>query len=201
MFFAGWGMDANPFLPDFPADRDCIVCYDYTVLDFDPDCVRRYDEVLVAAWSMGVWAASLVLPRSGLKYTAALAVNGTMRPIDDDRGIPCDVFDATLAALTPVSLAKFQRRMCASREALAGFMEHSPQRTFESVLAELASIGAAARASAPPMKWDCAVVASSDRIFPPANQLLAWEGGRVLHLRDGHCLSSWKPVLDGTIIA
>lgn len=199
LFFTGWGMDAAPFRSHFPAGRDCIVCHDYTHLDFDPECARGYDEVHVVAWSMGVWAASCVLPQSGLRHGTAVAVNGTMRPVDDRIGIPRAAFAGTLAGLTPASLAKFHRRMCATAKAHAAFRSAAPKRDFESVRRELAVLAATAAADgAPPvMRWDCAVVGSEDRIFPPDNQLRAWEGVRTITVPEGHYLSSWEHILRG----
>lgn len=201
LFFTGWGMDAAPFRAAFPKGRDCIVCHDYSHLDFDPECVRRYDEVLVVAWSMGVWAAAHVLTRYSLRCAAAIAVNGTMHPIDDQLGIPRDVFAGTLAGLTPSSLAKFQRRMCASPESHSAFLSAPPRRDFADCLRELGAIVgmAGTGTEAPPMRWDCAVISSKDRIFPPANQLRAWDGSRVIQVKDGHFLASWEAVLDGRI--
>lgn len=200
LFFAGWGMDATPFRASLPADRDCVVCFNYANLDFDlgPELARRYDEVLVVAWSLGVWAAARVLPRLALRVSRAVAVNGTMHPVDDERGIPRAVFAGTLAGLCPASLAKFHRRMCAASATHAAFRSAAPRRDFADVKAELAAIATATTETvAPAMRWDRAVVGTADRVFPPANQLRAWEGTRTATPADGHFLSSWKEILDG----
>ena len=61
LFFAGWGMDECPFMDYCPENSDLLVCYDYRSLDFDFTLLQGYQEIRLIAWSMGVWAASMVL--------------------------------------------------------------------------------------------------------------------------------------------
>ncbi|WP_373564497.1 pimeloyl-ACP methyl esterase BioG family protein [Sphingobacterium sp. E70] len=52
---------------------------------------------------MGVWAASQVLPKLQMQHypiSTCTAINGTPFPIDDSRGIPVQVFRATLNTLS-----------------------------------------------------------------------------------------------------
>ena len=91
LFFAGWGMDETPFMHNLPPNKDLIICYDYRSLDFDSTLLSTYDGIYVVAWSMGVWAASQVLPDSNLPLKQSIAINGTPFPIDDMRGIPLKV--------------------------------------------------------------------------------------------------------------
>ncbi|HAL52837.1 MAG TPA: hypothetical protein DCP78_11600 [Sphingobacterium sp.] len=62
LFFAGWGMDEQPFLHYSPVGKDLIVAYSYTDLLLDESLLAGYREIEVFAWSMGVWAAATVLP-------------------------------------------------------------------------------------------------------------------------------------------
>jgi len=175
VFFAGWGMDANPFLKYRPVDSDFMICYDYHSLDFEEKLLKAYSNVRVVAWSMGVWAASQVFARKHLTFTEAIAVNGTPYPIDNGRGIPEEIYDGTLKGLNESTLRKFQRRMCGSSRALNDFLEHAPDRTIKDVKGELEAIGNMARKYPPSgFQWDMAYIASEDKIFPPDNQIAAW---------------------------
>ena len=78
LFFAGWGMDETPFMHNLPPNKDLIICYDYRSLDFDSTLLSTYDGIYVVAWSMGVWAASQVLPDSNLPLKQSIAINGTL---------------------------------------------------------------------------------------------------------------------------
>lgn len=199
IFFSGWGMDENPFLPFLPPDRDCLIIYDYVDLAFDPEPLRRYETIYVLAWSMGVWAAARILPGTRLAVAQSVAVNGTMQPIDDLRGIPRAVFAGTIANLSPESVNKFQRRMCVSSAVFDQFAVARPQRDIDSLRNELRAIATTvAEGPEPVFTWDAAVIGGKDRIFPKENQLRAWEGRKSVIVEDGHWLSAgWHNLLAG----
>ena len=177
LFFAGWAADETPFRHYRPQGMDYLICYDYRTLDFDTTPLRDYAEVHVVGWSMGVWAASHVLPATGLPIRSCTALNGTPFPIDGCRGIPPAVYRGTLDGLTGASLHKFLRRMCADSAAFRDFLSRTPRRPLEEIRDELACIARLdATLPAPGLRWTEAVVGRADRIIPPANQLTAWHG-------------------------
>ncbi len=96
LFFAGWGMDECPFMDYCPENSDLLVCYDYRSLDFDFTLLQGYQEIRLIAWSMGVWAASMVLQDMDLPICERVALNSTVTPVDDLKGIPQQVFEGTL---------------------------------------------------------------------------------------------------------
>ncbi|MCS3158440.1 DUF452 family protein [Phocaeicola dorei] len=112
LFFAGWGMDECPFMDYCSGNSDLLVCYDYRSLDFDFTLLQGYQEIRLIAWSMGVWAASMVLQDMDLPICESVALNGTVTPVDDLKGISQQVFEGTLEGLNEVTLEKFIRRMC-----------------------------------------------------------------------------------------
>lgn len=177
LFFAGWGMDSHPFAELDHIGCDCCICYDYTDLDFDTAPLLSYKRIEVYAWSFGVWAASVVLSATGLPISHATAINGTPCGIDSQRGIDPEIFRATLEHLDPTSLNKFYRRMCNNRETLIRFLNRIPAREINDLKAELEAIGSDITSRPiPQFRWHRAIVGSKDRIFPPENQLKAWEG-------------------------
>ena len=205
LFFAGWGMDSRPFAwaADSPHTANCdfAVCYDYTHLNF-PGAeshgplaagehwaradVCRYSEVRVRAWSLGVYAASVVLPGMGCTVSAAVAINGTLCPVDDTLGIPQAVFDATAAGLCAENLERFNRRMCGGHKAV--FEARKPLRTVDSLRAELLHIRHCAADRGRPQftGWTKAVLSSRDKIFPIANMRRAWADTPQLELDEPH---------------
>ncbi|MCM1110685.1 MAG: DUF452 family protein [Clostridium sp.] len=178
MFFAGWGMDSNPLTEVSAPGFDTMILFDYAS-DDDPDDRRlavllgQYDEICIVAWSFGVAnAANFMARHPGLPVTLRVAVNGTLRPVDDLLGIPVQVYSGTLGSFSPRMLEKFRLRMTGSREAYTRFSDSLPQRSNESLLDELRLMEYFRGESAP--SWDLAVVGRDDRIFPPENQLRHW---------------------------
>lgn len=190
LFFAGWGMDSRPFAwaADSPhtTHSDFAVCYDYTDMHLDAASLRGYGDVRVRAWSLGVYAASLALPQLPFSVGSAIAINGTLRPIDDNLGIPVAVYDATLENLSAESLERFNRRMCGAHK--AAFEARRPVRGMDSLLAELRRIKVCA-ADAGRVQftdWTTAFLSKKDRIFPIANMRRAWPATPVLELDEPH---------------
>lgn len=182
LIFLGWGMDATPFAGLHKDGYDILAVSDYTAHDknarheFDAlsMLLTPYAEIVVAAWSFGVRiAADFLNHAESLPVTRTMAVNGTETHIDNTCGIPQAIFNGTLHNLSPQSVRKFQRRMFGSSGDFAAFSEHSPKRTFSSMLEELETF--ATLPSARPARWDRAIIGSADAIFPPANQARAWE--------------------------
>ena len=172
VFFAGWGMDENPFADYDADDCDFAVCYDYTTLDFDDGFISGKKIKRVVAWSFGVWAA---VAGCGLCHALAsaperIAVNGTTTPVNDITGIPVKIFEGTLADFSAETLAKFERRMCGDKQSLEFYRARHPKRAIESLHAELTQMRNDTDASF----FTHAIVGSQDAIFPPQNQLAAW---------------------------
>ena len=195
LFFAGWGMDSRPFAwaADSPHTADCdfAVCYDYTDIQLDKvnqanAQLHGYSKVRVRAWSLGVYAASLVLPDMGCAISTAVAINGTLWPVDDDLGIPHAVYDATAANLSAESLERFNRRMCGAHRAI--FESRRPLRSVDSLRAELLHIRECAADRSRPQftGWTQAVLSSRDKIFPIANMRRAWPATPQLELDEPH---------------
>ena len=176
LFFAGWGMDENPFRQIHPIDCDWMICYDYRSLEFDETLVEEYTHITLVAWSMGVWAASQINKLyPTLPISQRIAINGTLFPIDETKGITPAVFEGTLQGLNEQTLQKFQRRMCLSSDDFKAFKNVVPQRPLKELKEELASIKKQTLFLSPATDlWDIAFIGEKDRIFLPQNQKEAW---------------------------
>lgn len=197
LFFAGWGMDERPFLPYCKQGLDYLIGYDYRTLDFDEAFFHSYKSVQVIAWSMGVWAASVVLQNALLPVSQKIAVNGTTTPIDASKGISPAIFQGTLNGLNEQTLRKFQRRCCGNAATYERFLQHEPQRSLDEITEELARIGQqAGEISAGTMRWDKAYIGTLDKIFNKDNQLNAWRGTPCIQLEEEHFSEKiWQTVL------
>ncbi|MDE6134788.1 MAG: DUF452 family protein, partial [Muribaculaceae bacterium] len=196
IIFTGWGMDWRPLQGLRRHGYDIAVVWDYRNCEFDTTFANGYSEICVVAWSLGVHAAAMTLGDLRPKVTKMIAVNGTMSPVDDSRGIPCAIFRGTLEGLDERNLTKFRRRMAGSREAFECFSSHCPERGLEELREELACFLSREPASA---LWDLAIIGRNDAIFPPANQAHAWEGTATETTGDAH-LPDFQSILDRHII-
>lgn len=175
LFFAGWGMDCQTFA-NMKLNCDFMIVCNYENFDFDIDLVKNYDNIYVFAWSFGVYAAShVLLSNQHMPVVFKMAINGTQFPIDDTKGIPLRIFQATANNLSHQSLLKFYRRICSDTNQYETFLSHMPQRTLSSLSNELKNIETTFLSSTPnPIKWDKVLVSKNDRIFPFENQLKGW---------------------------
>ena len=83
LIFAGWAMDANPFRHVSRPGYDTLVVWDYRDLSIDWSEAAAYDEIVLIAWSMGVYAASMTIHSIDHLITSKIAVNGTLSPVDN----------------------------------------------------------------------------------------------------------------------
>lgn len=180
LFFAGWGADELLFNRPVAQGYDYLLCFDYRTLDFEESRIEGYKEIYLMAWSMGVWVASRTLTQRHWPIVKSLAVNGTVCPIDDAKGIPQAVFEGTLQGFSADTLVRFRRRMCGSIAAVKAFLSHAPYRPLEELRDELEALKQAPGAEEIPVFcWDKALIGMEDRIFPAENQLQAWQGVEV----------------------
>lgn len=200
LFFNGWGMDGRVAM-HMAGDADVAEVHDYRDLRrMEAPDLRGYEAVSVVAWSMGVWAAGVLVERWGVAPRLAVAVNGTGRPVDDLYGIPPRVYALTERGMDERGREKFFRRMLASPEEAEWFAGRRPRRALEEQVEELRLIREQAAAATGNMRWDAALVSEGDAIFPPANQRRWWEGRcRVAALPGGHYpfreLDNWNTIL------
>lgn len=177
LIFAGWGMDPQPFRHLTANGYDIAVAFDHR----SSECadlnklLPRYNEICLLAWSFGVAAtANFIRNHPELPITATAAVNGTLFPVDDTKGIPRAIFNGTLNSLNERTLAKFDRRMCGSAERLSAYNAVHPRRDINELADELRAIDSLPTANQMDDAFDIVYIGSSDNIIPTANQLNAW---------------------------
>jgi biotin synthesis protein BioG len=186
LFFSGWGMDhriAAYLLHESLAagfSQDMLACYDYHTLECEPgfmNGISSYGCITVVAWSFGVWAAQHTeLPPIG----QAVAINGTVHPVDAGMGISPEVFRATLSTYCEENRHRFNRRMCGTGEVLELFSRMSPDRETSDQLTELEQLQKQllSRKLEKSAAWhyNHAVIGGRDCVFPPQQQFHAWKG-------------------------
>jgi pimeloyl-[acyl-carrier protein] methyl ester esterase len=203
IFCNGWGMDEQPLAGLESHDWDVLMLYDYIDLVPDQDLgelLSSYEETILVAWSMGVWAGQQIFASHRHQLQTGIAVNGTLCPIDDQFGIPEELFRATFEHFDEKQRSKFYHRMCRDREVYRRFVREQPARSVENQKKELAALLETAgciREEEP--LYQRALVADRDFIMPTSNQLNFWPEKMVKQLDGTHFLfysyQSWDEIV------
>jgi len=177
VLYGGWGTDENVFTPLCNDNFDFILFYNYSA---DEALVlpepKTYKRVTLIGWSLGVWAASYLAPKTGIKPDLTIAVNGTPIPADDHYGIPLKIFEGTLNNITEGNMEKFYLRMFGNKSTYLRNIDRIPSRSIKSLYDELRWLyNRMMEPSESTMKWDYAVISEYDRVFPVKNLNDYWE--------------------------
>lgn len=175
VYFAGWGSSPETVAHlVVPPEYDALICYDFRDLKLDFD-FSIYRQIRLVAWSMGVWVATQVM--QNLPLISAVAINGTLRPCDDEFGIPKAIFQGTLDNLNESNLVKFQRRICGDRQLSEQYRQMTVSRQLLEIHQELTALyQAMQQPDLAAVQWTGAIICQQDRIFPAENQQRFWQG-------------------------
>ena len=195
-------MDWRPFGHLDHSDYDILVVWDYRDLAYNWHPLLRYEEICLIAWSMGVFVASISIHEIEPRVTMRVAINGTLTPIDDTRGIPPAIWRGTMNALSPGTWRKFKRRMCDSAEQYEKFAENAPKRTIPDLTEELEALETHTLFHTGQITdWDLAIVSRHDGIFPPANQLRAWRDVAPTRTLEAGHLPDFNQIINRLVIS
>jgi pimeloyl-[acyl-carrier protein] methyl ester esterase len=176
VLYGDWGTDENIFTPLCNDEFDFILFYNYSsdealVL---PE-MKTYEKITLIGWSLGVWAAEYISPKTGIKPDVTIAVNGTPMPADDNWGVPLDVFEGTLNNITRENVGKFYLRMFGNKKTYDSNLERIPHRTIKSLNDELRWLyNRIMEPKKTGFVWDFAVSSARDRFFPSENLTGFW---------------------------
>jgi hypothetical protein len=179
LFFSGWGMDATPFRFLPARNHDLCLFSDYRRLQpVDLAPFAGYERLHLIGWSMGVWAAARLLADRADRFASAVALGGTLAPIDNQRGIPPESYAAMLDPFTQDVLDNFYRNMFDDEAQLVRFLANRPQRDLPGLRDEMIAFRDAFLNFGPGRDlYTRKIVTSRDRIFSGRNQMRAWGKG------------------------
>lgn len=183
-FFNGWGMDENVLnVLKKPLDTNILMFYDYQNLDINnnifDECLKYKNKYLIS-WSMGVMISTIFAPKLGI-LDKKIAINGTIKPIDDNYGILKKIYDLTINNFNQSSCEKFVKRM---------FIENAPfilsKRTLEELKHELISLKN--YKGDENFCFDLVYISEYDKIITSKNQLNFWNNRneKIIMLNCGH---------------
>jgi len=177
VLYGGWGTDENVFTPLCNDEFDFILFYNYTADEalVLPE-MKTYEKITLIGWSLGVWAAEYLSPKTGIIADVTIAVNGTPIPADDQYGIPLNVFEGTLNNITEENIEKFYLRMFGDKKTYQTNIGRLPHRALKSLHDELRWLyNRIMEQKEPGFRWDFAVTSEIDRVFPSKSLNGYWE--------------------------
>lgn len=189
IFFNGWGMDEKVVTHLDCEDFDLLMFYDYNTLDtdFDFSLLNIYSEKNLIAWSMGVMIGSKYINKNTL--TQAIAINGTLKPIDTEYGIHPRIYDLTVKGFDENGRDKFISSMFEEKRNINCSRDIKNQH---SELIALKNYQADSN-----FKYNKILISDNDKIIPTKSQTKFW--GIEPNLKGGHCpffsFTKWSELL------
>lgn len=201
VFFCGWGMDINAVEHLKSNDFDVLMFYDYRNLDCAQeifDEIQTYEKKYLIGWSMGVMISSIFSNKIG-KLERKIAINGTLKPIDDNYGIAKAIYALTVKGFAELSKIKFFQRMFESAYELEKIKP--PQRDLQDQKEELVAL--MDYKSNENFEFDCAIISDRDIIIPTKSQTNFWQtqkNTKIIRLSSGHYpflnYSTWDEIIN-----
>ena len=188
VFFNGWGMDESIVENLDPENYDVLMFYDYNslVAEFNLAELSKYKKRHLVAWSMGVMTATLF----DIKWDSTTAINGTLKPVDNNFGIPERIYDLTVKNFSLLGAEKFMKSMFKEEARMPDI-----KRDFASQKSELAALrNIKANEN---FEYNKIIISLYDKIIPPKNQSAFW--GIEPNIKSGHApfnnFKKWSDLL------
>ena len=119
------------------------------------------------------------LPEFDLK----IAVNGTLYPLDCEKGICAKSLDE-MEKITIENALDFRKKLISDSAHLETFNKFQPHRDLKSSLDELAALKKFFENSVE-YEYDRIIIGNEDSIIPSSNQLRAWDCSEKIKVIDG----------------
>lgn len=196
IFFNGWGMDEKSVQHLDCGKNDVVVFYDYRDIKIEDLELSKYKNKFLITWSMGTFMSNIFFDMFN-DIKTKIAINGTLKPIDNEFGIPVDIYNLTVNNFNELSCKKFIKRMFVGLEfpVISG-------RTIEELKQELIDIQNYTVTKY--FSFSKAVISENDKIIPTKNQHNFWNtqnNVEVKNIQGGHYpflnYKKWDDILNG----
>lgn len=185
LFFNGWGMDKSAINHVESNEYDVIEFNDYNILNFCDGEFRSYAEIYVVAWSLGVFAASLVLANTSLPIKKSIAINGTANPVNAKEGIHPEIFKGTLEGWNEKNRVRFLMRTVGGKRNFEDHRLKFGERLIQNQKDELATLyGYSQNNIETAFYFDTVITGYRDTIFQKENQMNYWKNKCMINVLD-----------------
>ena len=167
VFFNGWGMDENIVNNLDSENYDVLTFFDYRTFEVPNIDFSKYEKKYLIAWSMGVFVCNYFYEKLE-KFNRYIAINGTLKPIDDDFGIPIKAYNLTIDNFNELTCSKFMKKISSVID-----LKNYCTRNIEELKQELIAIRDLQLNKF--FNFNKAIISKNDRIFPYKNMLSFWE--------------------------
>ena len=184
-------------------DYDVLMFYDYNTLDtdFDLDLLNIYSEKNLIAWSMGVMVCSCLAPSLTLPLGEGtkVAINGTLKPIDEEYGIHPKIYDLTIKGFNEKGRDRFVKSMFEEEVEIICNREIENQHSELITLKEICKLTPSLTLPLGEGKslYNKILISDNDKIIPTKSQVAFW--GIEPNLKGGHCpffqFKKWSELL------
>jgi biotin synthesis protein BioG len=180
VFFNGWGMDEKIVENLSCSNYDVLVFYDYRNLNIESFDFSIYEEKILIAWSMGVYVCNYFYDLFK-NFDKFIAINGSLKPIDDEFGIPKMIYNLTVDNFNELSCSKFMKKISSSVD-----LKSYVTRNLDELKEELIFIRDLKINNY--LEFNKVYISLKDRIFPPKNLINFWQNKNVeiVNLETGH---------------
>ncbi|MEP3265317.1 MAG: pimeloyl-ACP methyl esterase BioG family protein [Hyphomicrobiales bacterium] len=163
--FGGWAVGSDVF-SSLAGASDVLFISDYRDLNDNLPDLSAYSKRTLIAWSFGIASYCHWQENRADIFDRKIAINGTMTPVDRERGIPLLAMQKTIDTLSQNSFQVFLRRAHNAKV---------PEQRIDVGARKAELIAILERGDAPLQLWDRIWLSRKDRIFPLANMERAWE--------------------------
>lgn len=199
IFFTGWSTDWRILREiSLPGGYDLLCLWNYGDDSWE-NLSREYEEAVIIAWSFGVPVANKLFSviSKEINVTGLFAVNGTISPVDDERGIPSQIFINTLNSLDPRNLYKFRIRISGGLNRFKSLENNFPDEDIVSLLKkELDYFKDKSFIGVDNPVWDYAILSENDKIFPLENLKRGWTGTPNMVMEGQEHLPDFQKIFD-----
>ena len=209
LFFNGWGMDENVVKHLDAEDYDVLMFYDYNNLDtdFNFELLDIYEEKNLIAWSMGVMVGSMSKLDSNC-FSQTVAINGTLRPIDEEFGIHPKIYDLTIKGFNEKGRDRFIKSMFDTQTSFPNPLfqgagkrslcdQHSELVALREICVSTSPTNSLSQGAGEHSFYNKVLISDSDKIIPTKSQVAFW--GIEPNIKGGHCpffqFSKWSELL------
>lgn len=203
IFFNGWSLDENIVKHLTTAEFDVLIFNDYSDLEIAAEALEKinsYAEVNVIAWSFGVWACGNVI-NNFKNLKKAVAINGTLVPIENNLGIPEKIFNLTLTHLSKENYVRFFKNMFAGEVDLSQISTRSIENKKQE-LEQIQKLSVEKNCAQNADFFNKIFIGINDKIISAKNQLTFWgeTNAQIIKIEGGHYVfdlfKTWDEILN-----